>query len=871
MVGIKMRQGRPFAGTALRIVPALLLLLSSLFLLAFAGAAEAQDKKKEPRLKPKEIEALAKGLPEKYQAWLKEVHPLITQDELKAFFALKEDYQRDAFIKRFWQVRDTYKGTARNEFYDRYQALLEMARQEFETLEDERSFVLLINGAPTVRLKSDCQTKLWPVEIWYWAEGSDALRQEFFVVFYRRFGGGPYLIWRPVEGLGSLFVDSRPGPDTDPNALIRSLADGCIDGDKLAAAIYWVYRQGMGYQMLEAKFGAKPPAPNKEWIASFDAYSTDLPPNAPTLPAKLEIAYPGRNQGRTVLQGLVSVPAAEAGQAQLGEHRSYNFVLNGEILQDGELFENFRYKFDFPANGPAGGGIDATGLTLPLIFQRPLRPGEYNLVVKIEDLNGKKYFRADQKLSVPEVDRPVPAPLPQDAASANLLKEAEAAIRSGETTVQIVRPQGELQTGMLRFETLTTGQGIEKVTFSLDGKPVLTKKKPPFSVELDLGTLPRTRTLVATAFDAAGNELSSDELLINSAAHRFNVRLIEPQRTKRYESSLLAQAETEVPDGEAIERVEFFLNETRVATLYQPPFQQPIVLNKAEPLAYVRAVAYLTDGNATEDLVFINAPEIEEIEVDLVELYTSVVDRQNRPVAGLAQKDFTVLEDGAKQEIVRFERVTDLPIHTALVLDVSASMEDRLDQARQAALTFLEDTIQSKDRAALITFNDRPNLGVKFTKDVTALAGGLAGLKAERGTALYDSIVFSLYYFNGIKGQRAMLLLSDGKDESSRFTYEEALEYARRAGVTLYTIGLGEDLDKRKLAKLADETGGRFYAVKDPGELEGIYRQIEEELRSQYLLVYQSSSSRTDNNFRTIELKVSQPNVEARTIRGYYP
>lgn len=865
MAGIKMRQARPFRGTASRTVPALLLLFSAFLLVS---AAEAQDKKKEPRLKPKQVAELAKGLPEKYQTWLKEVDPIITQDELKAFFELKEDYQRDAFIKRFWQVRDTYKGTARNEFHDRYQALLEMARDEFGTLDDQRSFVLLINGAPTVRLKNDCHAKLWPTEVWYWAEGSDALRQEFFVVFYRRFGGGPYMIWRPFEGLNALLVDSRAGEEVQARELFREIVNGCIDGDKLASGIYWVYRQGgMTYQMLEAKFGAKPPAPNKEWLASFDAYSTDLPPDAPTLPAKLEVAYPGRSQGRTVLQGLISVPAAQAGQAQLGEHRSYNFVLNGEILHNGELFENFRYKFDFPA----GVGTDATGLTLPLVFQRPLRPGEYNLVVKIEDLNGKKFFRADQKLSVPEVDRPVPAPLPQDATSASLLKEAEAAIRSGETTVQIVRPQGELQTGMLRFETLTTGQGIEKVTFSLDGKPVLTKKKPPFSVELDLGTLPRTRTLVATAFDAAGNELASDELLINSAAHRFNVRLIEPQRTKRYESSLLAQAETEVPDGEAIERVEFYLNETRVATLYQPPFQQPIVLNKAEPLAYVRAVAYLTDGNATEDLVFINAPEIEEVEVDLVELYTSVVDRQNRPVAGLAQKDFTVLEDGAKQEIVRFERVTDLPIHTALVLDVSASMEDRLDQARQAALTFLEDTIQPKDRAALITFNDRPNLGVKFTKDVTALAGGLAGLKAERGTALYDSIVFSLYYFNGIKGQRAMLLLSDGKDENSRFTYEEALEYARRAGVTLYTIGLGEDLDKRKLAKLADETGGRFYAVKDPGELEGIYRQIEEELRSQYLLVYQSSSSRTDNNFRTIELKVAQPSVEARTIRGYYP
>ena len=83
---------------------------------------------------------------------------------------------------------------------------------------------------------------------------------------------------------------------------------------------------------------------------------------------------------------------------------------------------------------------------------------------------------------------------------------------------------------------------------------------------------------------------------------------------------------------------------------------------------------------------------------------------------------------------------------------------------------------------------------MKFTNDVTPLAGGLAGLKAERGTALYDSLIFSLFYFNGVKGQRAVLLLSDGKDEGSRFSYEDALDYARRAGVAIYAIGLGEEL-----------------------------------------------------------------------------
>jgi Ca-activated chloride channel family protein len=260
-----------------------------------------------------------------------------------------------------------------------------------------------------------------------------------------------------------------------------------------------------------------------------------------------------------------------------------------------------------------------------------------------------------------------------------------------------------------------------------------------------------------------------------------------------------------------------------------------------------------------------------EVNINFVELYTSVLDRQKRPVEGLEQKNFSVTEDGTKQEISRFERVTNLPIHAAVALDISASMDKSLDKARQAALEFFQRTIRPKDRAAVITFNDHPNLTVKFTNDVPTLAGGLAGLKAERGTALYDSIIFTLYYFTGIKGQRALLLLSDGKDEGSRFTFDDALDYARRAGVTIYAIGLGEDVDKRKLSRLSEETGGRAFFLKNAEELAGIYAGVEQELRSQYLIAYQSTNTSGGNVFRSVELKVDRPGLEAKTIRGYYP
>jgi Ca-activated chloride channel homolog len=826
-------------------------------------AASAADSKPTRAERKAEKEAI-KNLPQKYRDWLETVELLISDQELKTFLALEKDYQRDAFIKQFWEARNPYK-TIRNTFQERWEEKVAEAKTLFGSLEDDRSRLLLLNGPPASRLESRCSSVIWPVEIWYYANG-ERVHDEFVVVFYRHWGAGPFRLWNPVEGLGALFSG---GAGDGGGGGLQAIASGCRDGDKIAGAIGYVSNQGMEYNLLEAKLMAKPSQQKGEWVASFNAYSTDIPPGTPLLPAKLSFDFPGRYQNRTVMQGLVSVPASGAGQSSLGNTHTYDLLLNGELLQNGELFDSFRYKFDFPSSEGT-----ATGASLPLVFQRFVRPGDYLMIVKVEDINSGKAYREERSITVPASDRiaPITQQTDPDSASARILQEANAALLTGDTTLKLVRPFGELQTGMQRFDTLSTGD-FDKVTFALDGKPVLTKRKPPYSVELDLGALPRPRKLAAVAYDKTGTQVASDELVINSAANRFQVRLTEPQRGKRYENSLLARAEVSAPDGQTVERVELYFNETLVATAYQAPYQQPILLPKGGELSYVRAVAYLTDGSSTENVVFVNAPEnMAEVEINYVELYASVLDRQGRPVQGLTQKDFSVTEDGVKQEINRFERVNDQPIHAAVTIDVSASMEKSLDKARTAALEFFQKIIQPKDRAAVVTFNDHPNLTVKFTNDVPSLASGLAGLKAERGTALYDSIIFTLYYFTGVKGQRALLLLTDGKDEGSRFTFEDAMEYARRAGVTIYAIGLGDDPDKRKLEKLSSETGGRAFFLKNVEELPGIYATVEEELRSQYLIAYQSSNTTSGGNtFRSVDLKVNKPGMEAKTIRGYYP
>ncbi len=833
--------------------------LSALALLALLAApAPAAAADKLSRKERKELAATAAKLPEKYRAWYEEVDYILTDEERAAFLALEKDYQRDAFIQRFWAARDPFPDTARNEFKDRWSERVALARSEFGALDDARGKMLLTNGPPLARIVSTCNTILWPVEVWYY-RGSETVGFEFFLVFYKRWGAGKFRLWEPSEGLDALFQDGQR------SANVQAIYDGCMDGDKLAAGIGWVARQGFhSYAVILSKVETRPEAPKGEWVSTFKSYSTDLAEGTATFPARVALEYPGRHQARTVVQGVVTVPVSEATAVQLGEFRSYNFVLTGEMLQGGQLFESFRYKFDFPVE-------EVTGESLAMIFERSLRPGDYTLTLKLEDVNGKRFFREERQLAVPQVAGGMPPLPPADAESARLLAEANAAITTGDRTIQLIEPHGDLHTGMLRFETMTTGTGIEKVTFELDGKPLLTKKKPPYSVELDLGSLPRTHLLSAVAFDAAGAELARDELTLNAGGHRFAVDLVEPRRGKRYENSLRAEAEVQVPEGQAVERVEFYLNETLIATLYQAPYAQPILLPKDADLAYVRAVAYLADGNSTEDTVFVNAPDyLDELAIEFVELYTTVVDRQGHPVAGLGKGDFTVVEDGVRQEIARFETVSDRPYHAAVLLDVSASMEPEMERAQNAALRFFEQAVRPKDRAAVITFNDRPALGAKFTSDQKSLAAALAGLKAERGTSLYDSIIFSLYYFNGVKGQKAVILLSDGKDESSRFTYEDALEYARRAGVTVYAIGLGEDVDKKKLTRLAEETGGRGFFLKDASQLAAIYTTIQQELRSQYLVAYQSTNT-TGDDFRTVDVKLARGGLEAKTMRGYYP
>jgi VWFA-related protein len=852
------------------LTPVLPLLLAFVAWTALSGGARAAPPPKPSPPTPEQAAAIA-GLAPRQRDFMEMAAPLLSDKERAAFLALPRDYQRDAFIRRFWEVRDPFPKTPRNEFREGWEERAKIARERFGNLTEDRALMLLWNGPPGNVVRGQCEVLL-PLEIWSY-EGTDRLKGSFTLVFVSPQGSmkGPFRLWYPNEGLLTVLTpEARLHGQANPESILDDCAQGSDLVGRLGLAADWSYIR---------EHAPLAPEPGEEWLATFLDRSTDLPEGAPSFPAQVDLSYPGRYGSRTVVQALVSVPKDAVTPERLEKSSAFNFLVDGEVLYQGELFDSFRYRFNFPEQD------EAQATTIPLVFQRYLRPGSYRFVIKIEDTGGKRWFREQRDLEIPAVQgataAAVPAPPPSNPASAPPLAEANAApFGSDELSIRILPPPPGLVTGKVRLEAMTTGEGIAKVRFNLNGKPILTKGKPPFSVELNLGDAPRIHTLQAVALGAGDEKLAEDAILLNTGPHRFSVRLVEPQRGKSYQSSLRAQAQVEVPEGETLDRVELYLNDTLVATLYQPPFVQPMLLPQGSKLTYVRAVAYLADGNSTEDLAIINAPDyVEELNVDFVELFTSVVDGKGRPVEGLAEKDFTVLEDGAPQAVRRFELVRDLPIYAGILLDTSSSMGEhdgeKLKEAVNGALRFFEQVIKPKDRAAVFTFNDTPTLAVRFTNKVEELSGGLNGLVAEGNTALYDSLVYSLYYFGGIKGKKAIILLSDGQDYGSHYKYDQALDYARRSGVAVYTVGIAlppNDIDIRaKLRRLSDETGGRSFFVGVASELGKVFETVEKELRSQYLLAYQSPQQGKGDKFRAVEVKVAKPGLEAKTIRGYFP
>lgn len=800
-----------------------------------------------PLLSQEERAKAFEGLGPTYRKWVENVVGLITHYEFDYFLSLQEDFRRDAFMEAFWKPRDTDPTTQRNELKERWD---EMRRSMGDlALTDPRAMLLLLQGPPggwnlpDGRPVARCFSRQREMEIWFYGFGT-TIDRKFPIIFQRISVEKGYEVYyqgnnlRPVQRSGSL-------PTTEVNAL-------CAD-ELIRYALYEIQLIGEYDKLVDQ--AVKPPIPSPEWLADFSGSDTEPPKGATLFDVDLDLAFPNRNQSRTAVQGMLTVSRDVAPGKVFGDQLFHHFLLIGEVIRDGRRLEAFRYRYEGPTPD------DATAI--PLGFQRFVRPGEAELRLLLQDIYTDHYAQVVQTITVPS-----PQGLPPVARTTSQ--------RPSGPSLQLVPPSGAVLTGLMRFRARAYGT-FDKVAFFVDDRQVLSKRKPPYSVELDLGPDGDPRRVRVVGF-VDDREVATDQIWINQGALRFRVGLIEPRAGGIYPGGVVARAVVETPDGAPPERLELYLGDALAATLTEPPYAHALQLPAGEP-AVVRAVAHLADGTRAEDTVIVNAsPFSETVDVRLVEVPVLVLDGAGRPIRDLGRERFQLFSGDTPQTLEGFAPAAESPLRAALVIDRSASMAPHLIQVGEAAAAFGRSVAadgHDGDRVGFFSFADRLTLDAAFGADAPTRERALAGLAAGGQTALYDSLVQTLRSFDDGPGPSAVVLFTDGLDEGSELTLDETLDILRQGDTVVYAIGLGssfpEPTDRETLEALAASTGGRARFLENLDGLDAVYQGVLEELRARYVLTFQPPADLEGPQSLTVEVDTDESSTEVLHRPSYRP
>jgi VWFA-related protein len=272
------------------------------------------------------------------------------------------------------------------------------------------------------------------------------------------------------------------------------------------------------------------------------------------------------------------------------------------------------------------------------------------------------------------------------------------------------------------------------------------------------------------------------------------------------------------------------------------------------------------------------------VDVELVQLPVSVVDKNGHPVRGLRQEDFAVYEDKVMQDIVLFKQ-EDVPLSVGLVVDASGSMQMKHDRLSKAALTFVQES-NPEDETFIVSFADYARLVQDFTTDHRRLKRALDRISPAGDTALYDAVRFASKRFeNAFHDKKVLLVVSDGQDNRSDHKLDEVLDHIRESDFVVYTVGLfGLDgfnsnwpfkpKAKKVLEGFAKVTGGRAFFPKSLEDVDEVCRRIARDLRNQYTIGYRPSNEKRDGSWRVVKVQLNpskrMPKATVRTRQGYY-
>lgn len=535
-------------------------------------------------------------------------------------------------------------------------------------------------------------------------------------------------------------------------------------------------------------------------------------------------------------------------------------VIVGSISQAGAVVKRFRYPVD-PAQREAVTAIQT------------LQPGdvevEARLMVPLEESTPVIVAKATQTFTVAKTNKTYIAG-ENEGADAIV---AEGVVPETSGAVRIVPPRRDVAPNLFIVE-VEVQPPVKRVEFWAEGKKILTRNAPPYRAELDLGALPKRVEVRAVGYDDHGRYVDADAFVVNERETPLEVKItrtVTKDGIEHYKLSI------QNPKITTLKTVALFAGNRKLHEWQRPPYAVDIPAAQLKAVEFVRASVVDDTGYEASDLVFLSGDRYsEEIDVDLVELPVSVTDSAGLPVTDLKQPNFQIFENGKPQKITAFNYASNLPISAGLLIDHSGSMEKRMKATREAAIEFLRRIIKGADRAFVSAFAFDTTKSAPFVSDVAALEAQVNAIPdASGGTSLYDAIVTGLYRFRTLQGRKALIILTDGEDTTSRVTYDDMLSYARSARVPLYFIGIGlgalDFSGTSKMKTLAAETGGVAYFIKDVKQLADTYAKLENDLRTQYLVAYNTESTRKDHAYRTVEVKVDRPGAVVRTIRGFIP
>jgi Ca-activated chloride channel homolog len=272
-----------------------------------------------------------------------------------------------------------------------------------------------------------------------------------------------------------------------------------------------------------------------------------------------------------------------------------------------------------------------------------------------------------------------------------------------------------------------------------------------------------------------------------------------------------------------------------------------------------------------------------KIDVRLVNVFVTVTNDKGVPIGGLVKRNFRLFEDGKEQEIRIFQRESALPLSIALEIDTSLSTRKDLKLELDAAKRFVHATVRpATDKLSIYTISENVDQITGYTGELKRIDGAIAGIHSGAATALFDGLYLGSEGLKERKGRKVIVLITDGGDTMSRTSYQEALRSALEAEAIVYSIivvpiesNAGRNTGgEHALIQASEDTGGKYYYAKDIAQIDTAFRQISDELRTQYLLAYYPSRRLSDSDFRRIEIKLVdspvQQNCKARYRSGYY-